>query len=173
MFFTPAKSYDTMTTFEQNCMPVPHPSLPLSVTPFLSINNIPIIFSNDWNMGIRGGLCFTGLAIAKYFERHAKSVMDNLIGLGRVKCSGNNKTDKQHCIKIMMDVPTTYNNNLEREKRQCSIIRSTTLYFLISHNTHSREKIHNGNIIVKSSQNNIVKILCNSILFTIYNGSKQ
>ncbi len=84
------------TTIEQNRTHDLQPSPPSSVTPFLSINKIPIVFSEDWDTGIGGGLWSTGLAIAKYFERHAVDVTDNLIALGIVKCSRNNNTDEQH-----------------------------------------------------------------------------
>ena len=45
---------------------------------FLSIENIPIYFQEDWQIGIGGGLWSTGLAIAKYFERHSVDVSENL-----------------------------------------------------------------------------------------------
>lgn len=91
-FFPP--SHDTMTTIEHNRTPHLRPSPPSSETPFLFINKIPIVFSEDWDTGIGGGLWSTGLAIAKYFERHADSVTDNLIGLGKVKCSSKNYDER-------------------------------------------------------------------------------
>ena len=54
-------------------------------TLFLAINGIPIYFSEDWTTGIGGGLWSTGLAMAKYFQRHAGSVVDNLKCLSKVK----------------------------------------------------------------------------------------
>ena len=52
---------------------------------FLTINNVPIYFSEDWNTGIGGGLWVTGLAMAKYFEQHADDVVNNIERLSRVK----------------------------------------------------------------------------------------
>lgn len=52
---------------------------------FLSIDNIPIYFQEDWQIGIGGGLWSTGLAIAKYFERHSVDVSENLKRLGGIK----------------------------------------------------------------------------------------
>ena len=52
---------------------------------FLSIDNIPVYFQEDWQIGIGGGLWSTGLAIAKYFERHSVDVSENLKRLGGIK----------------------------------------------------------------------------------------
>lgn len=52
---------------------------------FLSIDNIPIYFKEDWQIGIGGGLWSTGLAIAKYFERHSVDVSNNLKRLDGIK----------------------------------------------------------------------------------------
>jgi hypothetical protein len=53
--------------------------------PLLTINNIPIHFSDDWNTGIGGGLWSTGWAMAKYFEMHSASIEKCLLRLGRLK----------------------------------------------------------------------------------------
>jgi hypothetical protein len=53
--------------------------------PLLTINNIPIHFSQDWNTGIGGGLWSTGWAMAKYFEMHPTSIEKCLLRLGRLK----------------------------------------------------------------------------------------
>mmetsp|Transcript_23731 Transcript_23731/g.47308 ORF Transcript_23731/g.47308 Transcript_23731/m.47308 type:complete len:346 (-) Transcript_23731:131-1168(-) len=84
-----------MTTIGHNRTPHLRPSPTPSISPFLFINKIPIVFSEDWDTGIGGGLWSTGLAIAKYFERHADIVTTNLIGLGRVKCSGKNTDERE------------------------------------------------------------------------------
>ncbi len=52
---------------------------------FLSIDNTPIYFQEDWNTGIGGGLWSTGLAIAKYFEHHHSDVSINLNRLDEMK----------------------------------------------------------------------------------------
>ena len=52
---------------------------------FLSIDETPIYFREDWNTGIGGGLWSTGLAIAKYFEHHYSDVSDNLNRLAEMK----------------------------------------------------------------------------------------
>lgn len=52
---------------------------------FLSINETPIRFQEDWNTGIGGGLWSTGLAIAKYFEHHHSDVSANLKQLAEIK----------------------------------------------------------------------------------------
>ncbi|KAL7546549.1 hypothetical protein ACHAWF_009879 [Thalassiosira exigua] len=52
---------------------------------FLTIENVPVYFSEDWNTGIGGGLWSTGLAMAKYFERHAGDVVENLKCLVRAR----------------------------------------------------------------------------------------
>ena len=52
---------------------------------FLSIDDTPIYFREDWNTGIGGGLWSTGLAIAKYFEHHFSDVSDNLNRLDEMK----------------------------------------------------------------------------------------
>ena len=52
---------------------------------FISINNIPVFFSEDWNTGIGGGLWTTGTAMAKYFDRHADDVIKSLNRLHQVK----------------------------------------------------------------------------------------
>ena len=54
---------------------------------FLTINDVPVYFSEDWNTGIGGGLWSTGLAMAKYFQHHANDVVNNLKGLSRIKFS--------------------------------------------------------------------------------------
>lgn len=54
---------------------------------YMTINDIPVYFSEDWNTGIGGGLWSTGLAMAKYFQHHANDVVNNLKGLSRVKFS--------------------------------------------------------------------------------------
>jgi hypothetical protein len=69
-------------------------------SPLLTINNIPIHFSEDWNTGIGGGLWSLGLAMAKYFDAHSKDIATNLKLLGRLKhlrqitkASGTNNQD--------------------------------------------------------------------------------
>ncbi len=67
---------------------------------FLTINDTPVYFSEDWNAGIGGGLWSTGLAMAQYFERHADDVVDNLKRLASVKkdpsrrCNGSSAEDE-------------------------------------------------------------------------------
>merc|ERR1719416_358175 len=58
---------------------------------FITINDIPIYFSEDWDVGIGGGLWSTGLAMAKYFEQHADDVANNLKRLARVKFLRNSQ----------------------------------------------------------------------------------
>ena len=48
---------------------------------FLTIGDTPVYFSEDWNAGIGGGLWSTGLAMARYLERHHDDVAENLRGL--------------------------------------------------------------------------------------------
>ena len=55
--------------------------------PFLLINDIPVYFSEDWNIGIGGGLWSTGLAFARYLERRSTDVLANLRRLASVKNS--------------------------------------------------------------------------------------
>jgi hypothetical protein len=55
--------------------------------PLLTINNAQIHLLEDWNTGIGGGLWSTGLAMAKYFERHSAAISENLTFLGRLKHS--------------------------------------------------------------------------------------
>mmetsp|Transcript_10731 Transcript_10731/g.15790 ORF Transcript_10731/g.15790 Transcript_10731/m.15790 type:complete len:231 (-) Transcript_10731:105-797(-) len=45
---------------------------------FLTINNEEVNFEEDWNVGIGGGLWSTGLAIAKYLEKHQSHIRENL-----------------------------------------------------------------------------------------------
>ncbi len=52
---------------------------------FLSIDDTPVYFREDWNTGIGGGLWSTGLAIAKYFEHHTSDVSENLKRLDEMK----------------------------------------------------------------------------------------
>ena len=52
---------------------------------FLSIDDTPIYFREDWNTGIGGGLWSTGLAIARYFEHHHSDVSENLNRLDEMK----------------------------------------------------------------------------------------
>eukprot|EP00986_Skeletonema_menzelii_P020608 scaffold31783_cov160-Skeletonema_menzelii.AAC.3 len=52
---------------------------------FLSIDDTPIYFREDWNTGIGGGLWSTGLAIARYFEHHHSHVCTNLNRLDEMK----------------------------------------------------------------------------------------
>lgn len=48
--------------------------------PFLSIGNVPVYFSQDWGVGIGGGLWSTGLAIARYFQTdHARELFQRLV----------------------------------------------------------------------------------------------
>ncbi|KAL9187974.1 hypothetical protein ACHAXT_006352 [Thalassiosira profunda] len=54
---------------------------------FLFISGVPVYFSEDWDTGIGGGLWSTGLAMARYFERHADDVICNLKCLNEVKNS--------------------------------------------------------------------------------------
>ena len=67
---------------------------------FLTINETPVYFSEDWNAGIGGGLWSTGLAMAKYFERHSDDVVENLKHLASVRkdpsrrCSGSSAEDE-------------------------------------------------------------------------------
>ncbi|EED93870.1 predicted protein [Thalassiosira pseudonana CCMP1335] len=75
------------------------PSPPTSQTPFLTINDIPIYFTEDWNTGIGGGLWTTGLAMAKYFEQHAIDVCDNLRCLVNVK----EMRLKNECVHQQLD----------------------------------------------------------------------
>eukprot|EP00804_Cyclotella_cryptica_P000380 CCRYP_008703-RA/>CCRYP_008703-RA protein AED:0.03 eAED:0.03 QI:64/1/1/1/1/1/2/579/295 len=58
-----------------------------SSLPLLTINNVPIHLLEDWNTGIGGGLWSTGLAMAKYFERHSAAISENLNFLARLKLS--------------------------------------------------------------------------------------
>ncbi|KAL3810940.1 hypothetical protein ACHAXA_001113 [Cyclostephanos tholiformis] len=58
---------------------------------FLTINNTPVFFSEDWNAGIGGGLWSTGLAIARYLERHADEVAENLRRLSDLKYSSRGR----------------------------------------------------------------------------------
>ncbi|KAL3782856.1 hypothetical protein ACHAW5_010622 [Stephanodiscus triporus] len=58
---------------------------------FLTIKDTPVYFSEDWNAGIGGGLWSTGLALAKYFERHADDVANNLKRLASVKYSSQRR----------------------------------------------------------------------------------
>lgn len=46
--------------------------------PFLSIDNVPIYFDEDWATGIGGGLWSTGYAMAKYLQLHVGEVRENL-----------------------------------------------------------------------------------------------
>jgi predicted nicotinamide N-methyase len=48
-------------------------------TPFLTINNEPVYFEEDWSTGIGGGLWSTGLALAKYFELQQKEIEKNVL----------------------------------------------------------------------------------------------
>lgn len=59
----------------------------VTALPLLTINKIPIHLLEDWSTGIGGGLWSTGLAMAKYFERHAAAIFDNLNFLARLKHS--------------------------------------------------------------------------------------
>lgn len=58
---------------------------------FLTIKDTPVYFSEDWNAGIGGGLWSTGLALAKYFERHADDVANNLKRLASIKYSSQRR----------------------------------------------------------------------------------
>jgi hypothetical protein len=60
---------------------------------FLTIKDTPVYFSEDWNAGIGGGLWSTGLAIARYLERHADDVAENLRGLVGLKNSSRGRGD--------------------------------------------------------------------------------
>ena len=53
--------------------------------PLLTINNVPVHFSQDWNTGIGGGLWSTGWAMAKYFESHSTDIEQNLARLNKIK----------------------------------------------------------------------------------------
>jgi predicted nicotinamide N-methyase len=48
-------------------------------TPFLTINNEPVYFEEDWSTGIGGGLWSTGLALAKYFELQQEAIEQNVL----------------------------------------------------------------------------------------------
>lgn len=52
---------------------------------FLTINDIPVYFSEDWDTGIGGGLWSTGLAMAKYFRHHSTDVINDLKRLAHLK----------------------------------------------------------------------------------------
>lgn len=45
---------------------------------FLTINDEPIYFDEDWDTGIGGGLWSTGTAMAKYFEFHPEDIIDSV-----------------------------------------------------------------------------------------------
>jgi predicted nicotinamide N-methyase len=46
--------------------------------PFLTINETPVFFSEDWATGLGGGLWSTGLAIATYLSQHPDHALGNL-----------------------------------------------------------------------------------------------
>lgn len=73
--------------------PVPRTYHGSDEAPFMTIDRIPIYFSEDWNTGIGGGLWSTGLAMAKYFQHYSRSVRNNLTGLA---------VHKQRCQKKSM-----------------------------------------------------------------------
>jgi predicted nicotinamide N-methyase len=60
---------------------------------FLTIHDTPVYFSEDWNAGIGGGLWSTGLAMAKYFERHSDDVAVNLKRLASVRKDPSRRCD--------------------------------------------------------------------------------
>ncbi|KAL7527840.1 hypothetical protein ACHAXR_002158 [Thalassiosira sp. AJA248-18] len=68
---------------------------------FITINNIPVHFSEDWNTGIGGGLWSTGLAMAKYFERHADDVINSLNCLCSEKQQNSDISCKSEGVSAM------------------------------------------------------------------------
>uniref|UniRef100_A0A7S2PT78 Calmodulin-lysine N-methyltransferase n=1 Tax=Leptocylindrus danicus TaxID=163516 RepID=A0A7S2PT78_9STRA len=48
---------------------------------FMDVNGRPIYFSEDWNVGIGGGLWSTGKALSFYFANHAEQLSSNLMKL--------------------------------------------------------------------------------------------
>lgn len=65
--------------------------------PLLTINAMPIRFSQDWNTGIGGGLWSTGWAMAKYFECHSENIENCFTRLGQLKRLRN---DDEKCDGI-------------------------------------------------------------------------
>ena len=53
--------------------------------PLLTINAMPIHFSQDWNTGIGGGLWSTGWAMAKYFQCHSETIEKCFTRLAQLK----------------------------------------------------------------------------------------
>lgn len=53
--------------------------------PFLTIQNIPVHFQEDWSTGVGGGLWSTGLAMAKYFASNDSNALANIRALAQRK----------------------------------------------------------------------------------------
>jgi 2-polyprenyl-3-methyl-5-hydroxy-6-metoxy-1,4-benzoquinol methylase len=49
---------------------------------FLHINDTPVYFQEDWDIGIGGGLWSTGLAVARYLQHHPGHAIQSLNKLG-------------------------------------------------------------------------------------------
>jgi len=107
-----------MKSEESNAVSKTHTSL----DPFLTVNDQPIYFQEDWDTGIGGGLWSTGLAIARYLQ--TQHGVDNLASKRSILELGSGNGLLAACL-VAASSPGTHVTVTDVDEEHLSMIRKT------------------------------------------------